>query len=119
MRRICRQVCSSIGKSYIRKNLNEFKDIERLIIINQFGFIQTNDFVGTDTQIGELNEVAIIGLNDADIILIARGKDNKYINRQKKILNMIRHSGDEILLQTSRHPSRVIYKGFIQKYDNT
>lgn len=70
MRRICQQVCSSKGKNYIRKNLNEFKDIEHFIILNQFGFIQTNDFVGTDTQIGKLNEVVIIELKDADIILI-------------------------------------------------
>lgn len=101
------------------KNLNEFKDVERLIIVNQFGFIQTNNFVGTDAQIGELNEIAINNaLKDADIILIAWGKDNKYMHLQKEILNMIRNSGEKILLQTSRHPSRVIYKGFIQKYYN-
>ncbi|MES2160479.1 MAG: DUF1643 domain-containing protein [Pseudomonadota bacterium] len=99
------------------KKLTEFYGVERLIIVNQFAYIQTKDFVGNDNQVGERNDDEIIrAVNESEIILIAWGKDNGFIQRQKRILEIIRAQEGRTLLQTSRHPSRVIYDGFIQKY---
>lgn len=99
------------------KDFEEFQDIERLIIVNQFAFIQTNDFMGTDDQIGPRNDVSIRqAIEQSDIILIAWGKDNRFVDRQNTILKIIRSYQGKRLLQTSRHPSRVIYEGFIQEY---
>lgn len=99
------------------KNHKQFADIERLIVVNQFSFIQTNGFDGTDGQIEERNRAAIeTSLNEADIILVAWGKDNRFTEIQDAILEMVQKHNDKILLQTSRHPSRVIYSGFIREY---
>lgn len=99
------------------KDIKEFSGVERLIIVNQFAFIQTKDFIGDETQIGNKNNEAIAeAINESDIILIAWGKDNKFVERQKHILNVISTMQGKTLLQTSRHPSRVIYDGFIQQY---
>lgn len=99
------------------KDLIEFEGVERLIIVNQFAFIQTNDFVGKDDQIGPGNDAAIYqAIEQSDIVLISWGKDNRFYDRQNTILEMIRSFQGKRLLQTSRHPSRVIYDGFIQEY---
>jgi len=99
------------------KRYEQFVGVERLIVVNQFAFIKTNDFIGKAEQIGERNKVAIENsLDEADIILIAWGKDNRFTGIQEAILEMVREHNGKILLQTSRHPSRVIYGGFIQEY---
>lgn len=98
------------------KDFEELRDIERLIIVNQFAFIQKRDFVGSREQIGPQNNAAIDkAIRQSKIILIAWGKNNMFVQRQNEILEMIRcHEGKRIL-QTSRHPSKVIYSGFIQE----
>ena len=54
------------------KNLSEFAGIERLIVVNQFAYIQTKDFVGTHAQIGKRNDESIKNAIDAsEIVLIA------------------------------------------------
>lgn len=100
------------------KALKEFDGIERLIIVNQFAFIQTKGFIGADDQVGIKNDTAIAkAVNESEIILIAWGKDNGFKDRQDRILELVRaNKKEKILLQTSRHPSRVIYDGFIKKY---
>ncbi len=99
------------------KNLNQFLGVDRLIVVNQFAYIQTKNFVGTDEQIGVGNDDAIArALSESDIVLIAWGKDNCFKSRQDAIMRMILSQRDKVLLQTSRHPSRVIYDGFIQNY---
>ncbi|MBL37526.1 MAG: hypothetical protein CMP07_03875 [Xanthomonadales bacterium] len=99
------------------KGLKEFRGVGRLIIVNQFAFIQTNGFIGAREQVGARNDAAIDqALEQSEIILIAWGKDNRFVERQNEILEMIsRHQGKR-LLKTSRHPSRVVYEGFIQEY---
>jgi hypothetical protein len=99
------------------KELAEFNGVERLIVVNQFAFIQTKHFVGTDDQIGERNDDAIArAVGESEIVLIAWGKDNGFMQRQKRILEIVRAKEGKTLLQTSRHPSRVIYDGFIQQF---
>ena len=41
------------------KQYPQFTGVERLIIVNLFAFIQTNDFSGKDDYIGERNDAAI------------------------------------------------------------
>jgi len=99
------------------KDIEAFTNVERLIIVNQFAYIQTKDFIGTNNQIGIKNNDAITdAINESNIVLIAWGKDNKFIKRQKHILSIIDSTQGKTLLQTSRHPSRVIYNDFIQPY---
>jgi len=99
------------------KELSEFNGVERLIVVNQFAFIQTKDFVGTDDQIGKRNDDAIDrAVDESEIVLIAWGKDNGFLQRQERILEIVRTKKGKALLQTSRHPSRVIYDGFIQNF---
>ena len=99
------------------KKLAEFNGVERLIVVNQFAFIQTKDFVGTNDQIGEKNDHAInSAVEESEIVLIAWGKSNGFMQRQKQILEIVRTKKGKTLLQTSRHPSRVIYDNFIQPF---
>jgi len=99
------------------KGFKEFKNIERLTVVNQFAFIQTKNFEGTTEQIGIKNNLAISNaIEEADIVLIAWGKDNGFIERQNYIIKIINSKKGKKLLKTSRHPSRVIYKDFIQEY---
>ncbi len=97
----------------------EFKGIERLIVVNQFAFIQTKDFVGTNDQIGERNDQAINrAVDESEIVLIAWGKANRFLERQKRILEMVSNKTGGTLFRTSRHPSRAIYDGFVQPFAN-
>ena len=99
------------------KEYPEFEGVERLLIVNQFAFIQTNDFAGITDHVGGDNDAAISkALSEAGIILVAWGKDNGFSERKKIIKGMIEKQTDKVLLQTSRHPSRVIYEGFIEEY---
>jgi hypothetical protein len=101
------------------KNIEEFNGVERLIIVNQFAFIQTKDFLGTDEQVGNRNNDAISeAVDESDIVLLAWGKANKYLQRKNHIIGIVRATEGKTILQTSRHPSRVIYEGFIQEYNN-
>ena len=88
------------------KDIEAFSNVERLIVVNQFAYIQTKDFIGTDDQIGIKNNDAIAdAINESNIVLIAWGKDNKFKQRQKHILSIIDSTQGKTLLQTSRHPS--------------
>ena len=100
------------------KGLKEFEGVERLIVVNQFAHIQTNDFVGTDEQIGSRNNAAISeAFNESDIILIAWGKANGFTERKNYVLNLLENMRDKTILKTSSHPSRMKYNGFIQPYN--
>lgn len=99
------------------KGFQHFNGIGHLIIVNQFAFIQTNYFKGNNEQIGSRNNKVISNaIEKSDIVLIAWGKDNGFIHRQNHILKIIKSTTGKKLLVTSRHPSRVIYKNFIQEY---
>ncbi len=102
------------------KRLEEFEGVGRLIVVNQFAYIQTNNFVGTDEQIGSRNNAAISeALKESDIILIAWGKDNGFIERRNYVLNLLENMRGKTILKTSSHPSRMKYDGFIQTFDQT
>ena len=98
-----------LEKFVFEKNIAEFKSIERLIVVNQFAFIQTKDFEGTFEQIGNRNDEAISNaIDESDIVLIAWGKENGFTKRQNHILEIVKSKKDKKLLITSRHPSRAL-----------
>lgn len=98
--------------------LPEFSGVERLVVVNQFAFIQTTEFSGNQDKIGDLNDKVVYeAIRTSDIILIARERDNRYLERQRRILNFISKYNNKPIYITSRHPSRVIYDGFIRRYD--
>ncbi len=96
------------------KGYEEFAEVSRLIIVNQFAFVQTKDFEGTRDQIGETNDVTIEEmLKETDVVLIAWGKTNKHRERMAKIRGMIKEASVDNIYMSKKHPSRGSYKDFI------
>lgn len=96
----------------------QFKNVNKLIIVNQFAFIQTKGFTGTDDKIGSKNDMYIEkAIRKADIILVAWGKSNRYRQR-KDIINRIisLSSAGKNIYQTKSHPSRGSFEDFILPY---
>ena len=80
-----------LEKVIFEQNLPEFKNVHRLIIVNQFALIQTNEFKGSEDVIGEKNDGAICAaLAEADIVVLAWGVSNKFKARQKFVLDELR-----------------------------
>ncbi len=97
---------------------DEFKEVGKLIICNQFAYIQTNNFEDSKEKIGIDNDKYLEEfISQSDIILIAWGKSNNYKKRIDKINSMLKKYDDKILLKTEKHPSRGTYVDFISKYD--
>lgn len=97
----------------------EFIGIERLIVVNQFALIQTNGFLGRPEDVGKKNNAAIeAAINDSEIVIIGWGKSNPHVERQEFVLNLLRdrHRSGQRCYQTSSHPSRGRYEGFIQAF---
>ncbi|MCP9340480.1 DUF1643 domain-containing protein [Stutzerimonas xanthomarina] len=97
------------------KDYDEFNGVKRIIVVNQFALIQTNDFEGVDDHIGIENDRHIENaLNESDIVLIAWGAGNPYLERQKAITSMLTQHCGKRLLKTKKHPSRGSYKDFVE-----
>ena len=96
-----------LEKVVFQKGPPEFEGVRRLIVVNQFAYIETNDFEGLPRQIGELNDAAIkVALDESDIIVLAWGSSNRLEARKDYVLGLL---GD-------MHPSRGRCDGFIQPY---
>jgi hypothetical protein len=96
---------------------SQFNGINRIIIVNQFAYVKTNDFNGSKEHIGEDNDLYIRNaIEKADIILIAWGVSNVYKNRQEHIITKIKDLGKKEVYATKKHPSRGRYNDFIYKY---
>jgi len=99
------------------KEYEEFTNVKKLIIVNQFAYIQTNDFIGAEKYIGHENEKYISdAINESDIVLIAWGSSNPYEERKQAINSIIAKYSEKILLQTKIHPSRGTYVDFVRPY---
>ena len=106
-----------LEKVVFTKGLPEFEGVRRLIIVNQFAYIQTNDFEGLPHQIGVLNDAAITAaLNESDIVVLAWGSSNRFEARKAFVHGLLSRMKHKTLLQTKRHPSRGRYNGFIQPF---
>ena len=99
------------------KGYKEFNDVSKIIIVNQFAYVQTNDFDGSDACIGEDNDKHITdAISTSDIVLVAWGKSNPYKERKRVINSIISDYEGKLLLQTKRHPSRGTYSDFVEPY---
>jgi hypothetical protein len=103
-----------LEKLIFEKDYEEFSDVRRLIIVNQFAFIETNNFKGREEQMGPGNDRAIKeALEHSDIGLVAWGKTNKHEKRKRTIFKMISESLIDPIYFTKKHPSRGCYTDFI------
>ena len=89
--------------------------VSRMIIVNQFAFIQKKGFKGFKEHVGDDNDRIIReSVLESDIVLIAWGKINPFPKRKEAIFQIVADCGNKILLETKKHPSRGFYKDFIQ-----
>lgn len=87
--------------------LPDFQSIERLIVVNLFGRVQTRDFKGLESDIGSGNDKAILkAIKDSEIIIIAWGVSDRFKERKKTILKMLRGVNGKKVFKTKSHPSR-------------
>ncbi|MBT8283073.1 MAG: DUF1643 domain-containing protein, partial [Muriicola sp.] len=87
----------------------------QILIVNQFARIQTRDFKGRSVDIGKENDAYLNkAIHSSDIVLIAWGKRNQFPERQEAILELLRLSGEKVILSTKKHPSRGSYTDFIK-----
>ena len=104
-----------LEKVVFKSSLPEFAGVRRLIVVNQFAYIQTNDFEGLPHQIGELNNAAITAaLHESDIVVLAWGSSNRFEARKAFVHSLLDGMKRKMLLKTKMHPSRGRYDGFIQ-----
>lgn len=104
-------------KVVFEKGLPEFRGVRRLIVVNQFAKIQTNDFQGLPDEIGSLNDAAIkSALEESDIVILGWGSSNRFEERKAFVLGLLGETKDKTIFKTRMHPSRGRYKGFIQPY---
>ncbi len=104
-------------KVVFQRGLSEFHDVCRLIVVNQFAWIETNNFKGLPDQIGIKNDLAIeTALRESDIIIIGWGSGNKFKDRQAFVIGLLKQMNGRQLFKTKMHPSRGRYDGFIQPF---
>jgi len=103
-------------KNVFEQGLTEFNGVERLIVVNQFARIQTNDFAGLPYEIGTQNDNSIeAALKESEIIIIGWGSSNRFVERQEFVLELLkRMMHEKQLYKTRMHPSRGRYADFIQ-----
>jgi hypothetical protein len=106
-------------KVVFKKGLLEFIDVRRLIVVNQFAYIDTNNFQGLPHQFGALNDAAIKdALHESDIIILGWGSSNRFEERKAFVRGLLADMPHKTLLKTKMHPSRGRYDGFIQPYQH-
>lgn len=107
-----------LEKLVFRKNYKVFQEVRKMIIVNQYAYIQKKGFLGTEEKIGSKNDPMICtAVQASDIVLIAWGKNNPYRARKLKILSLISEFDDIVVLKSSKHPSRGFYKDFVSKIE--
>jgi hypothetical protein len=116
-RNIADKSVNFLEKLIFEKKYKEFSNVYKIIIVNQFAYIQTNDFSGLNEQIGEKNNNIIEkSIDVADIILIAWGKSNSFHNRIKFVNEILKKKQKKCYV-TKKHPSRGFYDNFIEEYN--
>jgi hypothetical protein len=104
-------------KVVFQKGLAEFAGVRRLIVVNQFAFIQTNAFQGLPHEIGSLNDAAIRdALLESDIVILGWGSTNRFEERKAYVLSLLGELKQKVILKTRMHPSRGRYENFIQPF---
>ncbi len=91
-----------------------FKEVNKMFIVNQYAFIQKSGFEGSAKKVGPENDGFIrIAVEESDLILIAWGKNNPYMDRQRVLMQLFSKYKDKLILKTKKHPSRGFYTDFI------
>ncbi len=99
----------------LQRGLPEFKGVRRLIVVNQFAYIQTHQFNGLPHEIGPLNDSAIKkAFQESEIIIVGWGCANPFEERKSFVMDLLRKTRGKKLFRTKKHPSRAGYEGFIQ-----
>jgi hypothetical protein len=103
-----------LEKNIFELDLPEFKNVGRLIVVNQFARVQTNDFVGLASDLDSRNDQAIASaVAESEIVVVAWGSSNRFHARKEHILNLLKRQHGKRFYQTRMHPSRGRYAGFI------
>lgn len=106
-----------LEKLIFTKGIPNFSGVRKLIVVNQFAFVQTNDFSGRDEHIGPENNSHISrAISESDIILVAWGSSNAYGTRKTEINVMLKAQSGKSLLQGKSHPSRASYVDYVSAY---
>ncbi len=106
-----------LEKLIFTKAIHDFSGVRKLIVVNQFAFVQTNNFDGHDEHIGLENDSHINrAISESDIILVAWGSGNAYEARKTKINEMLKAQKGRSLFQGKSHPSRASYVGYVSAY---
>lgn len=106
-----------LEKLIFTKNIQQFSNVKKLIVVNQFAFVQTNEFSGQDIHIGTENDSHIReAVSEADIILVAWGSANRYQGRKSTINSMLNIQNGKTILLGKSHPSRASYIGYVSAY---
>jgi|GEM_PF-777465 len=105
-------------KIVFQKQLPEFAGVKKLIVVNQFAFIQTNAFEGLEHEIGPENDAAIKwAVKNSEIIILGWGVANRFEARKNFVLGLLRKLKHKKLFKTKKHPSRAGFDGFIQPFN--
>jgi hypothetical protein len=107
-----------LEKLIFTKDDSNFSGVKKLIVVNQFAFVQTNDFSGKNAYIGPDNDSYIQqAISESDIILVAWGRSNAYVARKKAINAILRKTIGKTLLLGKAHPSRASYDDYVSAYN--
>ena len=102
-------------KNIFLRGLPELSGVRRLVVVNQFALIQTNNFKAKSTETDTKNDDAIRrALLESEIVIIAWGKANRFRERQDFVLGLLQRLKGKKLFQTRMHPARGHYKDFIR-----
>ena len=106
-----------LEKLVFLKGYTQFNGVSKITIVNQFAYVQTNDFDGGVEHVGPKNDSHIRdAIADSDIVLVAWGSTNGYQQRKAAINEIIAEFKGKLLLRTKAHPSRGTYVDFIEPY---
>ena len=106
-----------LEKLIFEQEIELFKKVKKIIVVNQFGFIQTKGFVGSSHKIGQENDSYIRqAIKLSDMVLVAWGKTNPYPERRNTINTILKEYPKKVLLTTKAHRSRGRYKDFVKPY---
>lgn len=107
-----------LEKLIFTKGNSNFTGVKKLIVVNQFAFVQTNDFSGQDEHIGPDNDSQIRqAISESDIILVAWGSGNRYGARKEVVNAMLKQTNGKTLLLGKSHPSRASYEKYVSTYN--
>ena len=97
------------------KDYKVFRNVQKMIVVNQFAYVQKRGFEGRIEQIGENNDEVISNtIEESHMILIAWGKNNPFQDRKEFVYGILERLEGKSVFETKKHPSRGFYEDFIK-----